>query len=140
MLVVLTITLFAFSSFGCTVNNVSGKESKYLNKINTVEDIDNLVTNDDRLVINYFDAYLWTVYFSESGSIEHMVYIYDFKTPENAKKMVKTRKEELERNKTMTIKNAKAVDRYIVVDLVDISFTNVTRGILEYNFSQLIVY
>ena len=143
LLVVLTATLFAFSSSGCSFNNMFGKEneeSKYLNLIKTVEDIDNLVTNDDRLVINYFDAYLWIVYFSESGSIEHMTYIYDFKTSDNAEKMVDTRKEELERNKTMTIKNAKAVDKYIVVDLVDTSFTNVTRNMLEYNFSTLIVY
>lgn len=143
LLVVLAVTFFAFSSSGCSCNNVFGEENdvnKYLNKIKSIEDIDNLVTDDDRLVINYFDAYLWAVYFSEGGSIEHMTYIYDFKTPEDAESNVKTRKEELERNKTMTIKSARAVDKYIVVDLVDTSFTNVSRNMLEYNFSMLIVY
>lgn len=143
LLVVLTVTFLAFSSSGCACNNVFGKENdenKYVDLIKTVEDIDNLVTDNDRLVINYFDAYLWAVYFSESGSIEHMTYVYDFNTPEDAEKNVKTRKEELERNKTMTIKKAKAVDKYIVVDLTDTSFTNVSRNILEYNFSMLIVY
>ncbi len=147
LLVVLTVVIFAFGSSACTANgdnfDVSGKEndeSIYLNNINTIEDIENLVTNDDRLVINYYDAYIWTVYFSDDGSIEHMVYIYDFETPKKAEKMVESRKEELEANKTMKVKQAKAVDSYVVVDLVDTSFTNVTRTALENNFSLLIVY
>ncbi len=147
LLVVLSVMFFAFSSSACTSDSdnfdVPGKEngeSVYLNNITTIEDIENLVTNDDRLVINYYDAYIWTVYFSEDGSIEHMVYIYDFETPKKAEEMVKSRKEELESNKTMTVKHAKAVDSYVVVDLVDTSFTNVTRAMLENNFSLLIVY
>ncbi len=146
LLVVLTVICLAFGSSACTANgdnfDVSGKEndkSIYLNNITTIEDINNLVTNDDRLVINYYDAYIWTVYFAKDGSIEHMVYIYDFETPNKAQRMVKTRKEELECNKTMTIKYAKSIENYVVIDLVDTSFTNVTRSMLENNFSLLIV-
>lgn len=143
LLVILVVMFFTLSSSACAPYSYSGgedDESKYLNSINTTDDIENLVTTDERLVINYFDAYLWTVYFSETGSIEHMVYIYEFDSPNKAQKMLKTRVEELERNKTMTVKSAKAVESYIVVDLIDISFTNVTRDMLEYNFSMLIVY
>ncbi|MBQ8000693.1 MAG: hypothetical protein IJ298_05670 [Ruminococcus sp.] len=146
LLVVLLVIFLSFSSSACTGNgdnfDVSGKEndeSIYLNNITTVEDIENLVTNDNRLVINYYDAYIWTVYFAQDGSIEHMVYIYDFETEAKAQKMVKTRKEELECNKTMTIKCAKSIENYVVIDLVDTSFTNVTRSMLENNFSLLIV-
>lgn len=147
IIVVLAVIFLAFSSSACTGNgdsfDVSGKEndeSVYVNNITTIEDIDNLVTNDDRLVINYYDAYIWTVYFAEDGSIEHMVYIYDFETEKKAEKNVKSRKEELECNKTMKIKYAKSIDKYVVIDLVDTSFTNVTRAMLENNFSLLIVY
>lgn len=141
ILVVLVVVFLTMGTSACTTD-VSGKEkeeSVYLNNIMTMEDIDNLVTSDDRLVINYYDAYIWTVYFSDDGSIEHMVYLYNFETPQKAEKMVKTRKQELECNKTMTIKNARAIDTYVVVDLFDSSFTNVTRSMLETNFSQLIV-
>lgn len=141
ILVVLVVVFLTMGTSACTTY-VSGKEkeeSVYLNNIMTMEDIDNLVTSDDRLVINYYDAYIWTVYFSDDGSIEHMVYLYNFETPQKAEKMVKTRKQELECNKTMTIKNARAIDTYVVVDLFDSSFSNVTRSMLETNFSQLIV-
>ena len=141
VLTVLFVIFLVMGTSACTTD-VSGKEKEesiYLNNIVTKEDIDNLVTNDERLVINYYDAYIWTVYFSEDGSIEHMVYLYDFKTSKKAENMVKTRKQELECNKTMTIKNARAIDSYVVVDLFDSSFTNVTRSMLETNFTQLIV-
>lgn len=146
LLLVLSVLFLSVASSACTSNgdnfDVSGKEndeSVYINNITTIEDIDNLVTNDNRLVINYYDAYIWIVYFAEDGSIEHMVYIYDFETPKKAEKMVDTRKKELECNKTMTIKYAKSVEQYVVIDLVDTSFTNVTRAMLENNFSLLIV-
>ncbi len=146
LIIVLSVIFLAFGSSACTStgNNfdVSGKEndeSLYINNITTIEDIENLVTNDDRLVINYYDAYVWVVYFADNGSIEHMVYIYDFETPRKAKNMVDTRRKELECNKTMTIKYAKSIENYVVIDLTDTSFTNVTRSMLENNFSLLIV-
>lgn len=140
-MVVLFVLFVAIGTSACSPQ-VFGKEkeeSVYLNNIVTTEDIDNLVTNDNRLVINYYDAYIWAVYFSEDGSIEHMVYIYDFETEAKAEKMLKQRKTQLESNKTMTIKNARTIGSYVVIDLFDSSFTNVTRSMLETNFSLLIV-
>ena len=143
--VILLIIMFMLvSTAGCSCDSskfdVSGHTGDDKNTIKSVEDITNLVTDDEKLVINYYDAYIWIVYFDNLGTIRSMTYIYEFSDSQEAESMVSTRTEELEKNKTMTIVNARAVEQYLVVDLTDTSFTNVTRSILETNFSGLIVY
>ena len=108
--------------------------------LKSAEDIENLVTGDNILVINYYDAYIWAVIFDDAGNIDHMIYIYKFDTPEKAHSMTETRKHELERNKTMKVNTAKSVDNFLLVDLVDSSFEGVKRETLENNFKNLIVY
>lgn len=120
--------------------DVFGHTADKENFIASTEDITNLVTDDEKLVINYYDAYIWIVYFDNFGSIERMAYIYTFNTEQEALEMIDVRKEELETNKTMTIINARSIDKYLIVELKDTSFTNVTRSMLETNFSGLIVY
>lgn len=141
-----TMLLSAVSFAGC-VSNVEGTEIKDNETVAeeeefslvSSEDVLNLVTDDDKLVINYYDAYIWTVFFDKSGNVEDMIYIYKFKSEDEAKSMVKTRKEELENNKTMKITDAYSVGCYVIVELEDSSFASVTREMLENNFSQLIV-
>ena len=144
-IVLLFFILIVFASVaGCSGDNtgfdVSGCTDDKKDTITSLEDITNLVTDNEKLVINYYDAYIWIVYFDELGSIKHMTYIYSFEDKDKAESMVDTRTEELEKNKTMTIIGARSIDRYLVVELTDTSFTNVTRSILETNFSGLIVY
>lgn len=109
------------------------------NYIADVSDIENLVTDGDKLVINYYDAYIWTVFFDETDLVDRMIYIYKFSDETEAESMVKSRSEELKKNKSMKIENAYNVENYVVVELVDESFENVSRSILENNFSLLIV-
>ncbi len=137
--------MFLFVSVsGCTGDksnfDVSGHTNDKENYITSSEDITNLVTDDEKLVINYYDAYIWIVHFDNLGSIERMTYIYSFNDADEASSMVETRKEELENNKTMKVISSRCVDKYLIVELTDTSFTNVTRSILETNFSGLIVY
>lgn len=146
LMIFMTVVFLAFGTVGCdgSGNNfdVSGQENDGKTPygyIATAEDINSLVTDDDKLVINYYDAYVWVVYFAEDGSIDRMVYIYDFETSDNASNMVDKRKSELASNKTMTVTSAKSIDNFVVIELTDSSFENVSREILENNFSQLIV-
>lgn len=145
-LVIATVLLSSVVFAGC-VSNVEGTEiddnkntvETKVFSLESSEDILNLVTDDDKLVINYYDAYIWVVFFGESGIVEDMIYIYKFESEDEAKSMEKTRKEELEKNKTMKITDAYTVGCYVVVELEDSSFSTVTREMLENNFSQLIV-
>lgn len=140
------MAVMLFTAVGCSGKdnnfNVSGQSTDAVtDKYNftTVEDIENLVTDDERLVINYFDAYIWIVYFDDDGNIDHMVYIYEFTDETTASSMVEKRCAELEQNKSMTVLSSYSVGNYVLVDLTDISFTNVTRAMLENNFSGLVV-
>lgn len=145
-LVIATVLLSSVVFAGC-VSNVEGTEiddnkntvETKVFSLESSEDILNLVTDDDKLVINYYDAYIWVVFFGESGNVEDMIYIYKFESEDVAKSMVKTRREELAKNKTMKITDAYSVGCYVVVELEDSSFSTVTREMLENNFSQLIV-
>lgn len=140
LLIVLTIAV------GCSAKqnkfDVSGEENEKAlpGYISSVNEIDKLVTNDEKLVINYFDAYIWVVHTDNEGSIERMTYIYEFESQSEAMDMVSIRSEELVKNRTMTILRSKAIDEYVVVDLIDTSFATVNRSILEHNFSGLIIY
>lgn len=142
----IVIVVLAFGAVGCADSSdgfvVSGHENNgkiETDTLSTTEDIVNLVTDDDKLVINYFDAYTWVVFFDENRYVENMIYIYKFDSAEAAEDMLSTRKEELEINKTMTVTEAKTIENYIIIYLDDTSFTNVTREMLENNFSQMIV-
>ncbi len=145
--IVLTVMLSITVSVGCSGNktnfDVSGQTTEGINDnyfISTVEDIENLVTDDEKLVINYFDAYIWIVFFDSDSKIERMIYIYEFEDESKAQAMTAERKNELSKNKTMTINEAYSISNYVVVSLTDTSFTNVSRSILENNFNGLIVY
>ncbi len=123
--------------------DVSGQSTDGVNDVyflSSVEEIEELVTDDNKLVINYFDSYLWVVYFDEESKIEHMIYIYEFEDEIKAESMISERTKELSKNKTMTIDNAYNISNYLIVSLTDTSFTNVSRAILENNFNGLIVY
>ncbi len=147
LLLLVAVLLSGVMSTGC-VSNVEGTAINVTTAtseadefyINSSEDIINLVTDDDKLVINYYDAYVWVVFFDENGYVDNMIYIYRFESEEAAKDMVKTRKQELSQNKAMDITDARHIENYVVVELLDSSFASVTRGILENNFSQLIVF
>lgn len=141
------VLLIIVVSVGCTVQKdnfdvigISKDENQSVFAINTVEEIMNVVTDDDKLVINYYDAYTWVVLFDEDNRTTMMLYIYKFDTAEIASDMLKIRKEELEKNRTMTIESCRQIEEYIVVELTDSSFDNVSREMLENNFSGLIVY
>lgn len=145
--VVLSVILSISVSVGCSGKksgfDVSGQttegiEDEYF--ISSVEDIENLVTDNEKLVINYFDAYIWVVFFDEDLKIDSMLYIYEFEDEEKAQSMVSVRKNELSKNKTMSINESYSVDKYVIITLTDTSFTNVSRSILENNFNGLIVY
>lgn len=123
---------------GVNATTEESVESNYL--IDTVVEIDNVVTDDDKLVINYFDMYKWIVYYNESSTVENMTYIYEFSSEKEAQEMVSIRKQELMLNGTISVQDCRAVENYVVVDLVDTSFKNVSRNILEKNFSGLIVF
>ncbi|MGN0453257.1 MAG: hypothetical protein ACI4GZ_05590 [Ruminococcus sp.] len=146
-LTLLAVMFLSFSACSCSNStgnfDVSGNDNIPTVEVFSLaaeEDIKNLVTDDDKLVINYYDAYIWTVFFSPDGSIDHMIYIYGFETDEEAASMVEIRTKELKANKTMKILSSASVGRYVVVDLEDTSFAGVERSVLEHNFSQLIVY
>lgn len=145
----LTLILIVFSlavNTGC-VSDVKGTSSEneettipaYTNYIDSSSDIDNLVTDDYKLVINYYDAYIWVVFFNQENTVDSMLYAYDFNTCEEAADMVETRRRELQKNKTMTITSAYSVDNYVVMELLDSSFDGLSRDILENNFNGLIV-
>lgn len=145
--VVLCVIFITGSVVGCSEKNgrfdVSGQTTGNIieeNLINSLEDIENLVTDDEKLVINYYDAYIWTVFFDESGVIDKMIYIYEFGDEKEAESMVDVRQEQLSQNKTMSITDAISIENFVVITLTDTSFTNVTRGMLENNFNGLIVY
>ncbi len=134
-------------SVGCSVNkdrfDVTGIAKEENNNefiINTTDDIKNIVTDDDKLVINYFDAYTWIILFNEYNKPSHMVYVYKFEDSKTAIEMADVRRNELEKNRSMVILASRAIDDFVVVDLLDSSFDNVTREVLENNFSGLIVY
>ena len=141
------ILIIVAIAVGCSANknefDVSGKEEENIlpGFISTVAEIEKLVTDDKRLVINYFDAYMWVVYAdTDAAGVERMTYIYKFASENEAQDMVSIRSEELAKNRTMTILRCKAIGRYVVADLKDTSFANVSRSILEYNFSGLVIY
>lgn len=144
--VLLMISVFPFIAVGCSEQNtnfdVAGDDSVEFTEPETVpfsEQVKSFVTTDDKLVINYFDAYLWIVYFNEDDTVSHMTYIYEFESEDVAKDMVNTRKNELSVNKTMTITDACYIEEYVIIDLTDSSFDGTTRDILEHNFENLIV-
>lgn len=146
-ILLLFLILLMFGLSGCACSNgtftVYGHENNYdflENKLNTTEDIKNLVTDDDKLVINYYNAYTWVVFFGDTGNIEHMIYIYSYDSESDAMSLVDDRVKELDLNSTMKIQASKVIDSYVAIDLTDSSFTNVTRSMLEHNFSMLIVY
>ncbi|MBQ4568926.1 MAG: hypothetical protein IJA62_02520 [Ruminococcus sp.] len=145
--VVLSVILSITVTIGCSGkgNNfdVSGQTTDGVDDayfISSVEEVENLVTDDNKLVINYFDAYIWIVFFDDESKIEHMVYIYEFEDEAKAESMISERTKELSKNKTMTIDSAYNVSNYLIVSLYDTSFTNISRSILENNFNGLIVY
>lgn len=144
--VVAILLIIVAIAVGCSARenkfDVSGEENEKAlpGYISSVNEIDKLVTNDEKLVINYFDAYIWVVHTDNEGSIERMTYIYEFESQSEAMDMVSIRSEELVKNRTMTILRCKAIGKYVVVDLIDTSFDNVNRLILEHNFSGLIIY
>lgn len=147
MFIVLSVVLSISVTAGCSDNrpsfDVSGQTTQGVsdsNFITSVEDIENLVTDNDRLVINYFDAYIWVVFFNEESKIESMMYIYEFENDETAQSMTSVRSNELSQNKTMTVIQAYCVANYVVVSLTDTSFQNISRSMLENNFNGLIVY
>ena len=147
LLMATIVLLIVIVAFGCSSGNrkfdVSGKSDASLNEvsiINTIEDINNLVTDDEKLVIDYFGAYTWVVLYNEEGFTENMIYVYEFEDAQTAQDVVSVRKNELEQNRTMTVKNSRVIENYVVVDLCDTSFHNVTRNMLENNFKGLIVY
>ena len=122
--------------------DVSGvnNENNLPGYISDVNEIVNLVTDDEKLVINYFDAYTWVVYTSADGSIERMTYIYKFNSAEEAQKMLKPRTQELSQNRSMTILRCNTFGEYVVVELKDSSFNNVNRSLLETNFAGLVIH
>ena len=132
------------SAMGCSANKNNPDVPDFVieieKSIKSSKDIENLVTSDDKLVINYYDAYTWVVFFDELGHIRCMTYVYSFADDDEADIMANPRKSELERNRTMTVYSSRAIDEYVVAILTDTSFTNITRSILENNFSGLIVY
>ena len=147
IIIVMCVVVLSGSSVGCSNENgsfsASGQStSNILQKdfISSVEDIENLVTDNEKLVINYYDAYIWVVFFDESGVIDYMTYIYEFDDKNEAETMVSVRKEQLSQNKTMNVISASLIENFVVVELNDTSFTNVSRGMLENNFNGLIVY
>ena len=142
----LAIVFFAFAAVGCSGNGqgfqVSGQENTNCLQecnVSSVSDIKNLVTDDDKLVINYYDAYIWVVYFSQTGEIEEMMYIYEFENSEDAESAITSRVSELEQISTMIILDSHTIENYITITLKDTSFTGVTRNMLEYNFNGLII-
>lgn len=143
----LILVLFSLSfSAGCvsvvegTVgDNEQNSVPMPTNFISSASDVKDLVTDDDKLVINYYDAYVWTVFFGSDDTVRSMVYVYNFEDEQEAEKMVSVRKAELEKNKTMTITAAYRVGTYVVMELNDTSFDGVSRSILEHNFNGLIV-
>lgn len=144
-IILLITSMFLLSSaVGCSADKSDPSLPDFVNEkqklIDSGDDVENLVTGDDKLVINYYDSYIWVVYFDELGHIECMTYVYAFADEEEAQLMAQPRKSELERNRTMTVYTSRAVDEYVVVILTDTSFTNITRSILENNFSGLVVY
>lgn len=146
ILVLIIVVLSLGINTGC-VSVVEGRSGENepttvpagVNFISTTEDIKNLVTDDKKLVINYYDAYIWTVFFDNDNTVKSMVYVYDFKSSEEAENNTELRKKELEKNKTMTITSAYNVENYVVMELEDTSFKGVSREILENNFKGLIV-
>lgn len=141
---IITFLFLVASVVGCSGDDIDPNLPDFakdiIKSIDSSKDVKNLVTDDDKLVINYYDAYIWVIYFDELGNIECMTYIYAFEDESEAELMAKPRGAELERNRTMTVYNSRAVDEYVVVILTDTSFTNITRSILENNFSGLVVY
>ncbi len=145
--IVLSVMLSITVTVGCSGkgNNfdVSGQTTDGIDDayfISSVEEVEELVTDDNKLVINYFDAYIWIVFFNEESKIEHMVYIYEFEDEAEAESMISERTKELSKNKTMSIDKAYNISNYLIVSLNDTSFTNISRSILENNFNGLIVY
>lgn len=143
----MVVLIVVMVSVGCSVPrekfDVSGKinEDNYkYHLIESVDDIKLLVTDDDKLVINYFDAYTWMISFDENDIPDKMTYIYKFDNEKIASEMASVRKSELEKNRTMKVISSFNIEEYVVVTLVDSSFNNVTRDKLEYNFEGLIVY
>ncbi len=141
------IALLFCTVCGCSssVQSLETNSDEDINKslyytISSSEDIKELVTDDNKLVINYYEAYIWTVFFNEENTVDSMIFIYKFDSPEKAHSMIETRTHELERNKTMRVTNAKSVENYLVVELVDSSFDGLSRERLENNFNNLIVY
>ena len=70
--VLIVVLIIIAASVGCSVQkdnfDVSGMTNdEDFNKavISTVDDIKNVVTDDDKLVINYFDAYTWIILFND---------------------------------------------------------------------------
>ena len=144
---VITIVILIVVAVGCSAKkedfNVSGKTNPEITDgivINSIEDIKSLVTDDNKLVINYFDAYTWVVLCDDQSITEEMVYIYEFDDNNVAEYMLSVRKSELEKNRAMKINSCKVIDQFVVVQLTDSSFHNVTRNMLEINFDGLIVY
>lgn len=148
------LVLFIFSAMltctlivaGCTADNgnfsVSGEENNSGNlhfSIYTVEDIKNLVTTDDMLVINYYDAYKWIVFLNKDDSVGSMIYIYEFESQDRAEEMVFVRASELKKNKTMNILSEKVIENFVIVELTDSSFSSITGEVLRSNFAQLLV-
>lgn len=136
----------AFAVAGCTAENgsfsASGEENNSSNlhfSLYTVEDIKNLVTTDDMLVINYYDAYKWIVFLNKDNSVGRMIYIYEFESQDRAEEMVSVRASELRKNKTMSIISEKAIENYVVIELTDSSFSDISGDMLRSNFAQLIV-
>ncbi|MBE6737177.1 MAG: hypothetical protein IKB72_06180 [Ruminococcus sp.] len=145
--VLIVVLIIIAASVGCSVQkdnfDVSGMTNdEDFNKavISTVDDIKNVVTDDDKLVINYFDAYTWIILFNDDNMPKKMVYIYRFENREEALKMTDIRKSELEKNRTMKVESCRNIEEYVVAELIDTSFDNISRETLENNFNGLIVY
>ncbi len=143
---VIALSVLLLNLWGCS-SNVMGLEAKPEDEINkslfysivNAEDIKNLVTDGSKLVINYYDAYIWTVFFTQDDTVESMMYIYKFDSPEKANSMLESRVHELLRNRTVKVNDSKCVENYLLVELVDTSFDGISRDHLEINFSNLIV-
>jgi len=145
---ILTVVLSIVAiSVGCSVKDEKFDVSANTDQVKiqkdlleTADDIKNIVTDDDKLVINYYDAYTWIVLFDENDYPKNMMYVYKFESEENATKMINERKKELEMNRSIKVTSAKVIDEFLIIELEDSSFDKIPRGQLEYNFNGLIKY
>ena len=122
------------------VNAQTQEQKLSENYIGSAEEINHIVTDDYKLVINYFDAYIWIVSFDSKGCVEDMTYIYKFADNYEAQDMVSVRAGELAENETINVKKSYVIDSYVVVEVHDSSFESISREMLEKNFDGLIVH